>query len=65
MSATNVLAAHRLCKAIQDLAKCPEKLNILENYLGEHFDEWLKTYADTPDKIAYEFENFANFEIKL
>lgn len=41
----------------------PEQLDNLENYLSQHFDEWLKNYCKTPEDIAVEMKCFSNVEI--
>ena len=37
-----------------------DALNNFECYLGHHFDEWCKKYANTPDGLVSEFKAFAN-----
>ena len=56
----NEQAALQFCEAIRTLAANPEHLNNLESYLTYHFTEWLTKYANTPDGIASELEQFAN-----
>lgn len=49
--------------AIKTIANRPENLENLENYLLHHFPEWLNKYANTPEKIAEELNNFAEMNI--
>lgn len=49
--------------AIKEIAGKPENLDNLESYLSYHFPEWLKKYANTPEKLAAEMAEFANMEI--
>ena len=55
--------AKAFCKAIQLLAENPARLENLENYLSFHFSEWLKDWADTPQKIAGEMLEFSKIEV--
>ena len=51
--------ARRFCKAIKTLAENQSSLDNLESYLSSHFDEWLKKFANTPEDIACEMEEFS------
>lgn len=51
--------AKRFCKAIKELAENQSSLDNLESYLSYHFDEWLKKFANTPENMASELQEFA------
>lgn len=55
--------ARQFCKAIKTLAEKPANLDNLESYLSQHFDEWLKKFAATPEDMAAEMKAFADMEI--
>ncbi len=57
------IEAAQFCDAIRELANKPENLQNLESYLEWHFDKWLEKFANTPDCIAAEMENFAQMDI--
>lgn len=48
--------------AIKKLAEKPDNLENLEFYLSVHFSEWLKKYANTPERMAIEMQEFAEME---
>lgn len=52
--------AQTFCDAVRKLGNNPEALENLQVYLEHHFGEWLKKWADTPDDLAEEMQNFAN-----
>lgn len=52
--------AQALCDAVRKLGTNPEALDNLRSYLENHFGEWLGKYANTPDDLAEEMQNFAN-----
>lgn len=47
-------------EAIKTMASKPNNLDNFESYLAQHFDTWMKTWANSPEGLAYEVENFAN-----
>ena len=53
--------AKRLIDAIKKLACNEYALENFESYLQRHFETWYKNYANTPDGLVYEFENFLIF----
>ena len=55
--------AKEFVKAIKTLAERPENLDNLECYLAYNFSEWLKKFANTPDKITAELKMFAEMEV--
>ena len=59
----NTECAKVFIEAIKTIAGKPENIDNLECYLRNHFDEWLKKYADTPEGLAYEMKSFAEMEI--
>lgn len=56
---TNEENAKILADAIRTFAKHPENIDNFESYLSMHFDKWMELWANNPDKLAYEFKNFA------
>ena len=54
--------AKRFCKAIKTLAENQLSLDNLESYLSFHFDEWLKKFANTPENISSEMEEFSKIK---
>ena len=63
MNKENELCAKAFVNVIKELASNQKKLDNLENYLSEHFDIWMKKYANTPEGIIYELKGFAEIEI--
>lgn len=61
-SRENEMNAQKFCDAIRLMAKKPDNINNLENYLTEHFDIWLKCYGNSPEGIAMEMKTFAEME---
>lgn len=53
-------AAAEFIQAICDLAADTEKLDNLECYLSYHFGTWLKHFANTPESMVQELQQFAN-----
>lgn len=51
--------AQRFCEAIKKLASNKDSLFNLECYLSFHFKEWLERFANTPEKMAGEMEEFS------
>ena len=51
-------------KAIKMLAEKPENLDNLESYLSQHFEVWMRKYANTPNDITYELLGFAEMNLK-
>lgn len=51
--------AATFCEAIRNLAKNPEALDNLQSYLEMHFAPWLEKFANTPEGIAAELEDFS------
>ena len=46
--------------AIKKLAADEDHLNNFLSYLTQHFPEWLRKYANTPEGLVSEFREFAN-----
>lgn len=55
--------ARIFCEAIKTLANKPENLDNLESYLSYSFNSWLTKWANTPENMTVEMENFAKMEI--
>ena len=55
--------AAQFCEAIRALANKPENLENLENYLSQHFSEWISKWANSPVSLAEEMKEFAEMEI--
>ena len=55
--------ANKFCRAIERLSARPANMDNLECYLQQHFAEWLKCYADTPEDMAAEITAFADMDI--
>lgn len=55
--------AGQLIEAIKTIASKPANLDNLESYLTHHFQKWLETYANTPEKLTAELKHFAEMEI--
>lgn len=55
-------AAERFISALRELASKEENIRNFESYLISHFSEWLKRYANSPENIAAELEQFAKME---
>ena len=60
MEYNNAENAKRFCAAIRILANNPDAIQNLESYLSNHFDIWLKEYANTPENITSELWHFSN-----
>ena len=52
--------AMQLGEAIQKLANNEDALFNFESYLTQHFPEWCRKYANTPEGLVSEFREFAN-----
>ena len=63
MNAKHEKNASEFIQAIKTLAERPENLKNLECYLSFNFSEWLKKFANTPDKITAELKMFAEMEL--
>ena len=55
--------AKAFISAIQTIANKPEQLENMENYLAHHFDVWVEKYANSPEGLVSELQQFANVEI--
>lgn len=55
--------AKQFCEAIKTLAEKPANLDNLESYLSQHFNEWLRKFATTPEDMVTEMKAFASKEI--
>ena len=55
--------AERFVEAIKLIATKEENLNNLQLYLSMHFQQWLTRFANTPQDIVFELEQFAKMEI--
>lgn len=51
------------CAAVKEFSNKPENLENLENYLSQHFGEWLEKYANTPERITVEMHELARMDI--
>lgn len=51
--------ARAFCDAIRAFNHNEDGLYNLELYLSRHFDKWLQVFANTPDSIANEMQEFA------
>lgn len=56
--------ARRFIKAIKKITSpdYEHSLESFENYLKEHFADWLEGYCDTPEHITNEIEWFINLD---
>lgn len=59
----NKECAKIFCDAIRGISRKPENIDNFESYLGDHFDVWLRGYANTPEGLASEMKMFAEMEI--
>ena len=59
----NEKLAKEFCAAIRTFAENPERLENFESYLSHHFDVWMETYANTPEKLTAEVKRFAEMEV--
>ena len=55
--------AERFIDAIAKLADNPKNLDNLERYLSHHFGEWIDKFANTPEGLTTEIEQFAKMDI--
>ncbi len=56
-------AAADFVQAIRIIAEKPKNMDNLESYLSQHFDTWLRMYANTPESLAAEMKEFASMII--
>lgn len=56
-------AAADFVGAIKLIAGKPDNLANLESYLSHHFSEWVSRWANSPEGLAAEMEEFARMEI--
>lgn len=56
----NEINSKALCDAIRNFAKHPETIENFELYLSYHFDTWYKKFANTPDGLIHELNQFSN-----
>lgn len=56
-------AAADFVQAIRIIAEKPKNMDNLESYLAQHFDTWLRMYANTPENMAAEMKEFASMII--
>ena len=52
--------AESFINAIHDIAESPENMENLCDYLSYHFPEWLHKYANTPEGITSELQEFSD-----
>ena len=55
--------AAQFAAAIKTIAEKPENLDNLEHYLSYHFATWLNAFANTPENITAELQEFAEMDI--
>lgn len=55
--------AKQFCEALRTIAGKPENLDNLECYLSHHFPEWLAKFANTPEGISAELQQFSEIII--
>lgn len=55
--------AKEFVTAIKKLVGNEHNIDNLECYLGYHFAEWLKKFANTPESMTAEIKSFAEMEI--
>lgn len=58
----NEADAKVLCEAIKRLAENDFALENLECYLSHHFDKWLDRFANTPEKLTWELDQFSRID---
>lgn len=56
------LFAKAFCEAIAKMANNEEALSNFESYLGQHFEKWVKNYANDMEGLTYEMESFAQID---
>lgn len=56
-------AAADFVGAIKLIATKPDNLDNLESYLSQHFPEWVRRWANSPEDLAAEMKEFARMEI--
>ena len=55
--------AHEFAEALRMFAEKPDNIDNFESYLSYHFDVWMETYANTPEKLTAEVKHFAEMEV--
>lgn len=55
--------AERFVATIKRIATKEENLNNLQHYLSIHFQQWLTRFANTPQDIVFELEQFEKMEL--
>lgn len=51
--------AKAFCQAIVEMANSENALANFESYLSQHFEKWVKKYANDMEGLTYELESFA------
>lgn len=59
MEANYEKEARQVCAAIKKMAEKENTLDNFETYLSFHFKEWLEKFANTPQDMACELQEFA------
>lgn len=54
--------ARIFCNSVLKLAGNENNLQNLESYLSRHFEAWMIKFANSPENIAAELEDFSNME---
>ena len=55
--------AERFVEAIKRISTKEENLNNFQYCLSIHFEQWLTRFANTPQDIVFELEQFAKMEL--
>ena len=55
--------ASEFINAIKTIAQKEDNLNNFQSYLEQHFDLWMRKFANTPQNLTTELKEFANMEI--
>lgn len=55
--------AKRMADALRKFAEKPQNIDNFESYLEHCFIDWKEIFANTPEKIIGELENFAEIEV--
>lgn len=50
-------------EAIKLIATKPDNLDNLQCYLSHHFPEWVSRWANSPENLAAEMQEFAKMEV--
>lgn len=59
----NEKLAREFIEAIKTMVEKRENLENFWSYLSHHFDVWMETYANTPEKLTAEVKRFAEMEV--